>query len=665
MNSKLLTAFFLILVCLSPSLYMAVTEGRADEEVPVYSLGEVVVTGKTAGVQATESVYTVTAEDIQARGARTLDQAINLLPGVNMRIGGDGVPRIDVRGFRTRHVLLLLDGIPINSALDAQFDPRVIPTENIAKMKMTTGASSILYGQGGLGGVINIITKKGTKGLQGMIGGETGDHESYLTRGSLSGGTDGFDFFASGSSTKITAFPLSSNFTPTSEQDSGYRNNSDIQRNNLFGSASLTPNEDLNVGFTVAYTEGSFGKPGSILNEPFDPFASPPKYERIDHFNGLSLSLAADYDVSKRLSVRGWTYLNQGFQQDDLYDNRNFDSFNLIQGSFREHIETRVTGAALQPKYDLGKAGVVTLALAAERDSWVNSGFISVAPDTFSPADASKAYDIYSTGIEYEISPLKGLGFVAGYGHYWQDREEQQAEGYSLLEGVYYDIFDDTRLKANYKRDIRFPTLSDLYNLGSPVGNPNLATERSRTYEAGVEQRLPHNTVASLTAFYTSAKNLIQNDQVTGMTENLPEIDFSGFEAAASTEFVKRLLLRASYTYLNSRDFSRPENSPQQYTPGDRAALEAKYDFDSGFTAYASYLYVGNQFFYTKNAVTPMQKLKLDNYELVNVRLSQKFYKNRATLYLGVNNLFDRNYETAYGFPQAGRFVYVGVEFHL
>jgi outer membrane cobalamin receptor len=60
-----------------------------------------------------------------------------------------------------------------------------------------------------------------------------------------------------------------------------------------------------------------------------------------------------------------------------------------------------------------------------------------------------------------------------------------------------------------------------------------------------------------------------------------------------------------------------------------------------------------------------MQKLKLDNYELVNVRLIQKFYKNRATLYLGVNNLFDRNYETAYGFPQAGRFVYVGVEFHL
>lgn len=665
MNLRPLSAVFLIFLCLLPSLCLAITEARADDDAQVYSLGEVVVSDKNAGVQATESVYTVTAEDIRMRDARTLDQAINLLPGVNIRVGGDGVPRIDVRGFRTRHVLLLLDGIPINSAFDGQFDPRIIPTENIARIKMTTGASSVLYGQGALGAVINIITKKGTNGLHASVSGETGDHEAYLTRGSISGGKNGFDFFVSGSSTKINSFPLSGNFTPTSEQDTGYRNNSDIQRNNLFGSANFMPREDLSLGFTVAYSDGSYGIPGSILNEPFDPFASPPKHERIDYFNNLSLSLAADYDITQHFSVKGWTYLNQGYEQDDLYDNGEFNSFNLIAGSFREHVDTRIVGTTLQPKYDLGKAGMVTLSLSVERDSWENSGFINVAPDTFSPADANKSFDIYSTGIEYEVSPVKNLGFVAGYGHYWQDREEVNAEGYSLLGGVYYDIFADTRLKANYKRDIRFPTLSDLYSLGQPTGNPNLATEEARTYEMGVEQKLPHDTVASLTGFYTIANNFIQNDQTTGMDENLPEIDFAGFEAAASTQFIRRLLLRASYTYLNSRDFSRPENSPQQYTPGNRATFEAKYDFGSGLTAYASYLFVGDQFFYTKNAVTPMEKLRLDNYELVNFKLSQKLYHDTVNLYLGVNNLFDRNYETAYGFPQAGRFIYGGVELHI
>ena len=128
---------------------------------------------------------------------------------------------------------------------------------------------------------------------------------------------------------------------------------------------------------------------------------------------------------------------------------------------------------------------------------------------------------------------------------------------------------------------------------------------------------------------------------------------------------MKGLFLRGSYTYLDSKDFSRPDNGPQQYTPGDRATLEGKYDFASGFTIYASYLFVGDQFFYTKNGVTPMQRLQLDNYTLVNIKLSQKLYGNRVTLYIGANNLFDRNYETAYGFPQAGRFIYGGIELRI
>jgi outer membrane receptor protein involved in Fe transport len=93
--------------------------------------------------------------------------------------------------------------------------------------------------------------------------------------------------------------------------------------------------------------------------------------------------------------------------------------------------------------------------------------------------------------------------------------------------------------------------------------------------------------------------------------------------------------------------------------------LEGKYDFDCGFTPYASFLYVGNQYFYTKNNVNPVRKLKLEDYLLVNLKLSQRLFENRATIYVGANNLFDRNYETSYGFPQPGRFIYGGVEFRL
>ena len=662
MNQKVLLCASSAVFCGLFPLCGEVSAAEPEDRPGNYTLGEVVVSGANDGVQATQTMYTVTAQDIQSRGARTLDQAIALLPGVNIRTGAEGVPRIDIRGFRTRHVVLLLDGIPVNSAFDQQFDPTIIPTENIAEIKLTEGASSVLYGQGGLGGVINIITKKGTNGLQGMVSAETGDHEAYLTRASISGARDKFDYFISSSSSNINAFPLSNDFRPTSEQGTGYRRNSDRERNNVFGNAGFTPNKDLTIGLTFTYSQGQFGKPASSINDPFDPFAAPPKYERIDDFEGYSVQLATDYAITDKLSIRGWVFINQLDQHDNMYDNGNLNSFNLT-GSFREQVSTSVKGISLQPKYDMGDMGKVTLSLAAEGDGWENNGVTATIPNTFSPLNANKSLAIYSTGLEYELAPLPGLGLVAGYGHYWQTRDEMSADDYSVLAGVFYDIFADTRLKASFKRSVRFPSLSDLYDLSQ--GNPNLVTERSYSYEGGVEQKLPWNSDVSLTGFYTTANNLIQNDQITGRNTNLSEVRFKGVELAATTQFVKRLLLRAAYTYLDSRDLSRPGRDQQQYTPGDKVTLEGKYDFESGFSPYASLLYVGNQYFYTKNNVTPVQKAKLNDYTIVNLKLSQRFLDNRVTIYVGADNLFDANYETSYGFPQAGRFIYGGVEFRL
>src|SRR5579883_3224034 len=80
--------------------------------------------GITAGrdariVERTTNVTVISAKQIEDAGARTLDQALRLAPGVYVRDGGgDGIPRIDIRGFRTRNILLLIDGIPYNSSFD-------------------------------------------------------------------------------------------------------------------------------------------------------------------------------------------------------------------------------------------------------------------------------------------------------------------------------------------------------------------------------------------------------------------------------------------------------------------------------------------------------------------------------------------------------------------
>jgi vitamin B12 transporter len=108
-----------------PLLLLAGTAGgqamAADDG--IYHLGEVVVSGAEQGVEKVGTTHTVTAAQIEERGARTLDQASLSGSRVQVRVGGDGTPRIDIRGLRTRHVRLLLNGTPFNATNDGQFDP--------------------------------------------------------------------------------------------------------------------------------------------------------------------------------------------------------------------------------------------------------------------------------------------------------------------------------------------------------------------------------------------------------------------------------------------------------------------------------------------------------------------------------------------------------------
>ena len=96
--------------------------------------------------------------EIEARNARTLDEALRLIPGIYVRTGGDGTPRIDVRGFRSRQVLLLINGVLVNSTADGQFDPARISTNAIREIKVSYGSSSVLYGDNAMAAVIEITT---------------------------------------------------------------------------------------------------------------------------------------------------------------------------------------------------------------------------------------------------------------------------------------------------------------------------------------------------------------------------------------------------------------------------------------------------------------------------------------------------------------------------
>jgi vitamin B12 transporter len=260
--------------------------------------------------------------------------------------------------------------------------------------------------------------------------------------------------------------------------------------------------------------------------------------------------------------------------------------------------------------------------------------------------------------MEYVVSPLDKLGVVLGAGYHWQDREGNDQDDYTYLIGLTYDLFEGTRLRANHSRKVRFPTLRDLYDPDD--GNPDLSAETTWSYEAGVEQKLPANTLLSVTGFYIEFEDFIEKiDSISPVRENYDKYEFYGAEVAVENHYLDSLLLRASYSYLVSDDKSEDTQRDElQNRPEHKATLEATCFLPWGLTGYTGVQYVNGNYFYDKD--TDSIQAKLPSVFLVDFKLSKSAFKGALNLYVGVDNAFDEDYEQSYGFPQAGRTFYGG-----
>ncbi|RJP15291.1 MAG: TonB-dependent receptor [Candidatus Abyssobacteria bacterium SURF_5] len=658
-NIGIFSLFILFLFHLSA--YSQETDYVAPGEYfDMYTLGEIVVTGEREGVEGVTTVRRVTAEEIRNKGARTLSEALELLPGIVIRVGAEGTPRVDIRGLRSRHVTLLLNGIPINSTNDGQFDPSLIPVENIAEIKVSYSNHSILYGDGGLAGVINIITRKGTEGIHGMVSAEAGEGDHYLERFNVLGGQEKWSFFLSGSIFDRHAFPLSDDFDDTPVEDGDFRENSDFERDNFFGNFVYAPNDEWEFGVTLNYLQGEFGKPPSVIDDPADIFANRARFERVDDFEGISGQFAVRYNAPGPLDVRSWAFFNQLDQETNRYDDDHYDTITR-RGNFHANEETFVSGVAVQPRYDLGRAGQITLALNARTEEFETDGFEIErvgGVDTPVPFDDDRELDVYSVALEYEVFPIEQWAVVLGYNHNWLDKEEgEDDDAGAWLIGSYYDFPTNTRLKGSVSKQVRFPSIRQLYGVGE--GNIDLTTEESINYEAGIEQALPWNTWASFTAFYLDVEDYIEKIPPDDIFTNNDEYEFAGFEVAAENRTIENLLVKLSYTYLDSQDKSPgSERDELQYRPEHKLALETRYYFDFGLSAYLSILRVADQVVYSRTE--PLVKDDFDDYTVVNAKLEQAFLDNLLRVYVGVENLFDEEYEESYALPRPGRFIYAG-----
>lgn len=155
------------------------------EAAPVYELGEVVVTATRTlkDIQEVPSaVHVITAEDIQQKNVKSLRQVISQLPGMTMDKRAEGLDSdsITMRGMGTDNILVLVDGVPMNSTYNNNVNINDIPVSNVERIEVLRGAASSIYGGHAVAGVINITTKKRTgEGVHYGVQASYGTHNTW------------------------------------------------------------------------------------------------------------------------------------------------------------------------------------------------------------------------------------------------------------------------------------------------------------------------------------------------------------------------------------------------------------------------------------------------------------------------------------------------------
>lgn len=351
---------------IQPAPVVAAPDGRE-------ALQEIVVTGRRPQtIERVATVRVLDAADIALRGARTLDEAIELLPGVNVRVGGDGTPRVDVRGYRTRHVKLLLNGVPFGDPFDGQFDPTLIPTESIARIKLTTGASSTLYGDGAMGAVINVITRQGGDGHAASSRAEYGSGGHHRVSGSYAWGDASTAVHVTAGRFARDAFPLPGGFDDTGLESGGLRENSDRERNHAYFNLyrALTPS--LDFGLTFTYADGAYGQPGTVVDDDADAFANRPRWQRVDDQEVMSVQATLAFDPAGPWSNRAWTYLTTVRENTNRYS----DPFNPtladphVRGTFADDADSRVYGVHDELRFEHAFGGALTFMVEARQERY-------------------------------------------------------------------------------------------------------------------------------------------------------------------------------------------------------------------------------------------------------------------------------------------------------
>jgi iron complex outermembrane recepter protein len=690
---KVLSSLFVFLCSLLLPHGVICAEGEKEQDFQVYTLGEIVIADEGPGVREIAIHNVFTQEEIQATHSRSAAEALAWVPGIEVSTGRKNEPGISIHGFPQSRTLVLIDGVPYYETYYGKLDLNQIPADIIARIEVIKGAPSVLYGPNAAVGVVNIITKKPIEKPSLAVRLEAGEKDAYLA--SLSHGmkTGALSYWFNYTRREWDAWKLSDDFEPrpgtivrrpggTSTallEDGGrFRDNSDYKNDSVWAKIGYETSPDSQYFANLHYSSTEKGVPPSLEQETV--FTTRPAFSgfvRFPKYQDWGIDLSGRQKVSEPLTLQGTAFYHRHVDDYASYFDQTY-SERIAVSRFQDYL----LGGMLLADYRPVEWNTLRAAFHYKTD------FHEDRDDVYLPFAESRSYT-GSVGLENEFKAVRNLLLVGGISYDWfeVDRAERNVtdratgdfvrqedlevpsrkDDLNPMIGVSYILPDTTRLFGSVARKTRFPTLGQLYS--SRSGNPELEAEKSTNYILGVNRGFSDAVRMELATFYYDISDWISRDGpgTEGTYQNYGDIDMYGFEFTTDIYPIPDLLLRLGYTYNRARD-----RSPGRVTDRVRMVPEhlvkalAGYRFaPTGTRIDLRVSYVGSSYDQLPTPQRPMDPaVKRDAYTLVGAKLTQPIL-NHFELYLAVDNLLDKDYESEVNFPGPGRMFWVGLTLNL
>jgi iron complex outermembrane receptor protein len=662
----------------------AATAGNAQER--VFELGkleEITVVGEASSSDTTDN--RVTVEDVWTFNRNTLDEAIKLVPGVTSTLDGTGRRNergIFVRGFGRWQVPLSIDGIRIYLPADNRLDFNRFLTQDLAEIEVQKGYVSVLDGPGGMGGAINLITRKPTEPFEAEFraGAGQGVQDAYARVGSLHE-----RFYVQGSVSYLDRdyWELSDDFVPTSIENGGRRNGSDNQDSRVNLKIGFTPNDGDEHSLSYTGQTGEKGAPLHVFNDPPNP---PNSYWRwptwnIGNLYWLSVTrLGADDDLTLKTRLFHNTYENSLYAYDDAtYTTQS------ANGRFQSFYDDTGYGGSVEIELPIGERNAFAAAFHQRRDEHTEYNDNRPTHPTLRSVEPVQetVETTWSLAVENTFAATADLDLVAGLSRDENDLERAQefnatglfdyptggSDATNVQGAAYWRYATARELRAVVSSRTRFPTIFERFStrFGTAVPNPDLEPERAVNYEIGWSARLNEAVDLTTALFYADIEDMIQTvvtsagpPQLT-QTRNVGDGRFYGVELGVASRLSERWSVAANHTHLK-REITDPLQPGIEVTGAPE---------DSAFVAFT---YEPSQ----KLSITPSLELATDrwsdvtgggyvligDYRLLNVQIE---YRGNELweLAVGGTNLTDENVQLTHGYPEPGRSAYVRLRLNL